>query len=362
MRRYRAGIIGCGFVAEAYHLPVQRSLKEVETVALADVDELALERQAAKFRISRKYTSYLDMIGRENLDFVAACVPPELHLPVTRAAAERGVHVLCEKPMASSPAEVAELVRVVKESKIKFMIAENFWWYPDMVAAKRYIDSNVIGDVFHIRVEEFINDVDPTYRRARDRFLILEQDVHYIDIMRHLARAEVVRVHAVIRKIATQELAGENFASITMEFDNGLVGRIDECWCSAKGEQFVMRMRIDGTKGGIFINALDRPLKIYSEGAGKSGWIYPPTATKPATGHKEGYAAPWPVAELRQGTAGAYEAFVEYLGAGIEPVTTAEDNARTMEVVFAAYASARDHRVIALASAEPGLRDVMGEG
>ena len=345
---YRVGCVGAGFAASVYHLPVQQRVEGVETVAIADLNMNLARERADEFGIPDVYGSFEEMISQADLDIVSVCVPPFLHLAVTKAAAAAGVHVICEKPMAASPEEVAELVQVVEDSDIKFMIAENFWWYPDLIDAKARIDAGLIGDLFHVRVEEFINDIDPTYRRDQERFLMYEQDVHYMDVIRHLVDADVVRVHAMTRQIQTQELAGENFAMITMEFDNGVIARIDECWVSARGDQYVMRMRIDGTLGSVFINQPEHPYRIYTDKPGLEGWHYPPTDTKPPGGHTVGYSAPWPADELREGTVGCYMAFLDYLDNGIPPVTVASDNAKTMEVVFAAYESAETQQVIHL--------------
>lgn len=347
-RNYRVGCVGAGFAASVYHLPVQQQVERVETAAVADLDLDLAGQRAEEYGIPEVYGSYEEMIEQAGLDIVSVCVPPFLHLAVTKAAAAAGVNVICEKPMAATPEEVAELVQVVEDSGIKFMISENFWWYPDMVDAKARIDAGLIGDLFHVRIEEFINDIDPTYRRDQKRFLMYEQDVHYIDVIRHLVDSEVVRVHALTRQVPTQVLAGENFAMITMEFANGVIARIDECWVSARGDQYVMRMRIDGALGSVFINQPDHPYKIYTDKPGLEGWHYPPTDTKPPAGHTVGYAAPWPADELREGTVGCYLAFLDYIEKGIPPVTVASDNAKTMEVVFAAYESAETNRVIEL--------------
>ena len=347
-RIYRVGCVGGGFVGEFYHLPVQQTVERVETVAICDLDTDLAQRHASAFGIGAVYSDYNEMIEKEDLDLISICVPPPLHLPVTQAAAAAGVNVICEKPMAPTPEDVAEMVSTVESSGIKFMIAENFWYYPDVIDAKARVDAGAIGDIFHVRVEEFINDIDPTYRFHNERFLIYEQDVHYIDLVRHLIDGEVVRVHALTRHVPTQDLAGENLAFITMEFDSGAIAKIDECWTSARGDQYVMRMRIDGTEGSIFINQPDHPYKIYSDAVGYEGWHYPPTDTQPPSGHTAGYSAPWPVTELRAGTVAVYEAFIDYLDNDVAPVTIASDNAKTMAVVFAAYESAETHRVIEL--------------
>jgi myo-inositol 2-dehydrogenase/D-chiro-inositol 1-dehydrogenase len=285
------------------------------------------------------------MMDSESLDFVAVCVPAELHLQVTEEAAKRGIHVYCEKPMASSRTEVDRIVDVVKSSGIKFMVAANFWWYPDLIDAKAKIAEGLIGDVFHIRIEEFINEFQPGDHRF-DRWLFLEMGVHYVDIARQLAGSDVARVHAALLKVPTQARLGENFVTATLELENGVIARIDECWCAARGAQYVMRVRVDGTEGAVYLNEADHPYKIYSERDDVGGWLYPPTDTKPPSGHDGSFAAPWPVDELVKGEIGAYRAFIEYLDGGTPSPTRATEYAKTMNAVFGAYESANRGEVV----------------
>ena len=113
---YRVGCVGAGFAASVYHLPVQQRVEGVETVAIADLDLDLARQRADEYGIPDVYGPFEEMIEQADLDIVSVCVPPFLHLAVTKAAAAAGVHVICEKPMAASPEEVAELVQVVEDS------------------------------------------------------------------------------------------------------------------------------------------------------------------------------------------------------------------------------------------------------
>jgi predicted dehydrogenase len=339
--------VGCGFAAGAYHLPAQQALPDFVTVAVADPNSEAAEQAAAKFDVPAAYADYAAMMDTEALDCVSVCVPAELHLEVTEAAASRGIHVFCEKPMASSRSEVQQILDIVEKAKIKFMIAANFWWYPDLVDAKRQIDAGLIGDVFHIRIEEFINEFQPGDHRF-DRYLFMEMGVHYVDIIRHLAGSNVSRVHASLLHVPTQDRLGENFATATLELENGVIARVDECWCAARGAQYVMRIRVDGTEGAVYINEADHPYKIYTDRGDAGEWIYPPSKTQLPAGHEGAFAAPWPVDELVQGEIGAYKAFADYLATDSLPPTSAGEYAKTMDAVFGVYESAHSGQVIEL--------------
>jgi D-apiose dehydrogenase len=249
--------------------------------------------------------------------------------------------------MAAIQSDVDSILEVVRKSKIKFMVSQNFRWHPDVVTATEALRAGLIGDIFHARVEEFVREEDTTYRRAQERFVLLEHAVHYIDLLRHIVDDAVQRVYAITRAIPIQAVAGENLASISLEFQGGALGRVDNCVCTSSGDQVVLRMRVDGTRGTLLLNAPDAPIKIYSEGPSQPGWILPETSSR-LSSDLPADEYPWPMTELRAGVHGAYSAFCEYLAGGRKPPTTADENAKTMALVFAAYQSAEEGRVVEL--------------
>jgi predicted dehydrogenase len=341
----RAGIIGCGEVAEWFHFPAQHALPFIATVAAADVDRQRAERLAARFGVAAVHSDYVELLDREDLDFVTVCLPPALHRGAVESAAARGVDVFCEKPMAATPADVERIVDAVHASGIKFMVSQNFRWHPDVVVATQALRAGAIGDVFNARVEEFVLEDDQTYRRTQERFVLLEHAVHYIDLLRQIVDDEVRRVHAVTRSVPGQAVAGENLVSISLEFERGALGRVDNCVCTTRGDQVVLRMRVDGTRGTLLMNTPEAPLRIYSETEPQPRWLEPRTTSRLASDlPPEEY--PWPMAELRAGVEGAYDAFFRYVRGGEQPPTAAIENAKTMALVFAAYESAEESRVV----------------
>jgi predicted dehydrogenase len=345
-RILRAAVLGCGEVAEWLHLPVQRVLPQVSTVAVADLDRARAEEMGSRFSVPTTYGDYETLLNTEEIDFVTVCLPPALHRDAIEAAAARGINVLCEKPMAPTWRDVECIQRVIETSGVKFMVSQNFRWHPDVVTASRELRAGAIGDIFHVRVEEFVREEDTTYRRSQKRFVLLEHGVHYLDLLRYLVQDEVERVHAVTRAIPVQDVAGENLVSITLEFRGGVVGRVDNCVCTTRGGQSVLRLRVDGTRGVLLLNTPDAPIKIYSDRDG-GGWIVPRSGSRLSSA-LPAEEWPWPMAELRMGVEGVYRAFCSYLQGGEEPPSTASENAKTMALVFAAYQSAEEGRVVQL--------------
>lgn len=348
---YKAGVVGSGLAAAVYHLPAQRASSRIETIGLCGRNRVTVDRLAQEFAVPRTYSNYLEMLEREALDFVTVCVPPALHLEVTEAAAVRGVDVICEKPLVPTRNEAIRIAEVIAQNGIRFMVAENFNWLPDLLEVRRRLDAGAIGDVFHVRLETFINEFNPQrYWQRDEKFLLMESGTHYVDVIRKLVGKEALRVHAVTRHVGNQDLCGENFATLTIEFEGGIVARIDDCWCSTGLDQFVMRLRIDGLSGCIQLNPPSARYRIFSDRDGICSESDASVGAQAQVGHKPeyGFSAPWPVNDLLLGEIGTYQAWIDYLdGRAVSP-TCIEDNLKTMEIIFAAYESAEKGTVMTL--------------
>lgn len=109
MTRYRVAIIGTGGIAE-FHMRAVKSLEEqVEVVAAVDVDRPRVEAYSAKHSIPASYTDVADMLEKEHPDLVQIATPPATHYALIIQALQAGAHVLCEKPLCLSLAELDEI-------------------------------------------------------------------------------------------------------------------------------------------------------------------------------------------------------------------------------------------------------------
>lgn len=107
----RWAVLGGGGIAPSHLISLQRA--GVEVVGLADVDAAARDRAAGRFGVAT-YDSIETLLDQARPDAVTIALPAPLHLPATRLAAARGVHVLCEKPLASSVAECDEMLETCR--------------------------------------------------------------------------------------------------------------------------------------------------------------------------------------------------------------------------------------------------------
>jgi predicted dehydrogenase len=143
------GIIGTGGMANT-HARCLSALEGVSLVACCDVREVPLKEFAAKHRIPRTYTDFREMLREEQLDGVSNVTPDALHAPVALAAAEAGVPILSEKPLATSYEEGRRMLEAVEKSGIINMVNFSYRDSSAMQEAALRIRKGDLGRVLHV--------------------------------------------------------------------------------------------------------------------------------------------------------------------------------------------------------------------
>ena len=165
-------------------------------------------------------------------DFVDICTAAETHLPLTLAAAQRGIPVLCQKPLAPHLAQSEELVAACDAAGVRLMANENWRWQGWYRELKRLIDAGAIGTPQHARLVQRPGDgwgdepypLQPFFRDM-ERFLLLEVGGHYLDTLRYLL-GPMTSLHCVTRR-RNPRIRGEDAALVTLEFASGATAVFD---------------------------------------------------------------------------------------------------------------------------------------
>jgi predicted dehydrogenase len=161
-QKLNIGIIGCGNIGSGSHLPAWQANSEIAAVvALADPTTETREaaRATADLAGDAVHEDPLELIARPDVDAVDICTPQHLRRDLIAAAAQHGKHVLCEKPLATTPADAAAAVAAAAEHGITLAMVHNYLWLPEVQAAQRVIDSGEIGDVRSVTID-FLGIVD----------------------------------------------------------------------------------------------------------------------------------------------------------------------------------------------------------
>jgi len=233
MRIAIAGLGRAGLV----HLEAWRLVPGVEVVAASD--PLPAARQRASEAGLRAYSDSLAMLESERLNAVSICTPPADHAQLAIACFERGLDVLCEKPLALNTSEALQVLRAATRKRCHLLLATKFRHVPEVILARDLIRAGEIGEPLAFEVS-FCAPVDMSQRWNSQRHrsgggVVIDNGCHAFDVVCFLF-GSVKRVHATLLK-PLQRLAVEDSATVQMEADRGVIGRVDLSWSLAIGRE-----------------------------------------------------------------------------------------------------------------------------
>jgi predicted dehydrogenase len=146
-KSFKVGVIGVGFIGAA-HIEQLRRLGNVEVVAIAD--DAGGKEKADALNVPKGYDCYKDLINNHHLDCVHICTPNSTHYEIAMYAMQRGINVVCEKPMTMTVKEGEELLSVAKENKLIHAMNFNCRFYPMVFQMREMIKKGDLGDIYTI--------------------------------------------------------------------------------------------------------------------------------------------------------------------------------------------------------------------
>jgi predicted dehydrogenase len=273
----RAALVGAGMIS-LYHLRAWQAVQGARVVAICDVDERKARERAAEFGVERVYSDPGRMFAEGGFELADIAASVDAHAPLTRLAADYGVHVLLQKPMTRTVAQAEALVADIGD-RVRFMMHENYRFRPHYMTVRRWIEEGRIGVPRHAAIvvrgsglcsldgeTPFLVKRQP-YLLGFDRNLVFETMIHHLDVLRLLVGP--LRVGWGLAEPARLGLPGEDTASILMEGLNGLIATADGCILRAGLPAAPRRPpgRSSGTRATIVMD-YDR---VFLDGAGGRG-------------------------------------------------------------------------------------------
>ena len=149
--RIRIGFIGAGQIARQHLTRYATMAADVQVIAVADVHEPTARSAAEQFGIAHVFTDFRELLKRDDVDAIDVCVHNNLHRPATEAVLRAGKHAFCEKPMAGSYRDAAEMLATARETGKRLSIQLGKIFAPETRAAKELIDAGELGNVYHAR-------------------------------------------------------------------------------------------------------------------------------------------------------------------------------------------------------------------
>jgi glucose-fructose oxidoreductase len=249
-RKVRYAVVGLGHLAQVAVLPAFANAPNSELVAIVSGDDTKLTKLARKYKVEHAYT-YKDYDrALEAADAVYLVVPNHLHRECAVRAAQAGVHVLCEKPMAVTEKECKQMIKAADDHHVKLMIAYRLHFEESNLQAIELAQSGKLGEARFFEsafaqqvVAENIRLTEPVERGGGP---IYDMGVYCINAARYLFRAEPTSVAAFSASNREKRFRkGGEMTSVVMEFPGS---RLASFTCSF-GAAEISRYTLVGTKG-----------------------------------------------------------------------------------------------------------------
>lgn len=326
MDRLSVGIIGCGW-AGGQHARAYSFLHDVQLRAFADIDEGKARSLAGKCGASW-HQDYRKMLDDPEIDAVSVCLPHHLHSEVAVDSAEASKHILCEKPMANNLDEADAMIRAAEKSGVTLMIAENVRFSSVNLKLKELIDNDAIGEIFLARI--FRDHEMHDSLRRRPWFLDKKKagggiwmagGIHDVDALRMLI-GEVEAVSLFQARSVFPEMEGDDTVAGLLRFANGAVGVVTESFSTKTYKTIAPRgcpFVLNGSTGTITV--LSDQIQIYGEKVEGANSFLQLKVERADTF----------VEEIKH--------FIDCIENGEVPITSGEEERKTLEVICAGYES-----------------------
>jgi predicted dehydrogenase len=248
----RVGIVGAGTIGRT-HLKAYREAGATP-VAVTDIDQQAARVLAAEFGVAA-YPDLATMVEVGDLDAVSVCTPPAGHQQAAIQALQAGIPVLCEKPMARTPADCAAMIDAAERSGTLLTVGFCHRFQPEVETLRALLRDGRIGTPLTFR-NRFSGPLDGVENRWFSRAdvagggVLMDTSVHSVDLFRYLI-GEIDQLAAVTATTHTDRgpaLEVEDTAILAVRSGHGVVGVIEASWRTAPGEAVIS---VCGTQGRL---------------------------------------------------------------------------------------------------------------
>ena len=342
----RLGLIGTGFVANPHAIGYSRVAPGVSITAACDPRAEVLAEFAARYGVPHTYPTSAQLLDSGEVDAVVLLTPPAIRDEVIFPAIERGIHLLIEKPFASTARDALRYTTAAEAGGVTLAVSQNFRWFPEYQWLADQLRRAEAGPVIYLGATAFQNRPQPkgVWRADQTRLEMAIFSVHLIDRLQWLAGlggAVPTSVSAVTRQDEAAGLPGEQFTTLIVQFDSGAVATMTSSWLSKRLPRH--ECRVDTTVGSAVV---DRPGPMTGDahGAAEFGDDRADATFPDPDGLHAAESYGYSVAE-----------FARAIAAGEEPEHSGRNNLRTMGIMDAAYLSAaRGGEQVEIAEVLPG--------
>jgi len=262
--KLRIGVIGLGLIG-SLHARILSEAPHAQLVAVTDVCGKTAKEYGERYSCNY-YTDFRQMCDEEELDAVSICTPDQFHAENAIYAAQKGLHLLIEKPLAMTEAEARKIVLAADTAGVRMMVAQLLHFDPRYVKVKEAVRDGLIGDVIHM----FFKRTNPRAngRRLGGKVSIFYFiGVHDIDMMCCYAQSRPIRAYCQRVSKVNADIGCEDTVMAIINFESGAVGTLELCWALPQNSALGINTyaEIVGIEGAGYINIMDQGVSVITK-------------------------------------------------------------------------------------------------
>jgi myo-inositol 2-dehydrogenase / D-chiro-inositol 1-dehydrogenase len=247
------GIIGAGRIGKLHAENIVQ-IPQVEIKTISDIFADNAREWATQIGIPHVTTDYQDILNDSDIDAIFICSPTNTHAQIIKEAAKAGKHIFCEKPVSFSAEETKEALQVVKEAGVKLQVGFNRRFDHNFKKVHDTVKAGTIGDTHLVKITSRDPEPPPAEYIKSSGGMFMDMSIHDFDMARYVTGSEVEEVYvqgASLVDPVFAELGDVDTAVITLKFENGAIGVIDNSRKAVYG--YDQRVEVFGSKGSVTI-------------------------------------------------------------------------------------------------------------
>jgi predicted dehydrogenase len=249
-RKTHVAVVGVGEIGTRAHIPAYLHNKDADLVALVDADETRVKKTARKFGIKRHFSAIDELFQNQDIDAISICTPPSTHADIALKALSNGVHVLCEKPMATSVDDGQKMYEASLKKERILMIGFNLRFQPNYERAAELILRGRLGHVYLVECDNLsgLPSRSPWFFEPESGGgVLLDKGPHVFDLINYIFGDFPCAVSAVSSTYFNCSV--ENLCACTLEYPESGIGIGKMGWLSSS---YIERLSIHGTAQSVF--------------------------------------------------------------------------------------------------------------
>jgi len=338
-KKIRIAVVGCGRISKNHFDSIKAHQKNIELISVCDANQQVL----SKYKVKYKVNGYLDleqMLKSEELDLIAICTPSGIHANQTELCAKYGINVMTEKPMATRWQDGVRMVKACDEAAVRLFVVKQNRHNDTLRLLKRAILEKRFGKIHMVHLNVFWTRPQEYYDQAEwrgtwefDGGAFMNQASHYVDLLDWLI-GPIDKVQAMMS--TTRDIEVEDTGVLNVKWRNGALGSMSVTMLTypknLEGSIVILGEKGTVRVGGVAVNEIQHwefdESKDYDDQVKDANYQ---TTSVYGFGHPLYYKN---VIDVLQGRA--------------DPETDGREGLHSLEILIAAYLSARDQVTVSL--------------